>query len=95
MQSQLTASDRQAQPGLDLALRAANDKVMELVTHVIGNYSFQDLCSAGHMLRRAAISHSREVRCPTRPHVATGSTVLQHVDDSKHQDGGMGTCMPA
>ena len=42
-------------------LAAANDKVMELVTHVIGNYSFQDLCSAGHMLRRAAISHAREV----------------------------------
>ena len=34
---------------------------MELVTHVIGNYSIQDLCYAGQMLRKAATTHSREV----------------------------------
>ena len=40
---------------------AASDRVMELVTHVIGNYSVQDLCYAGQMVRKAAVTHSREV----------------------------------
>ena len=48
----------------DVRAGAGHDKVMELTSHVIGNYSIQDLCLAGRMLRKAALVHSKQVLLP-------------------------------
>ena len=37
---------------------------MELVAHIIGNYSMQDLFVAGRMLRKAAQQYAASVRPP-------------------------------
>ena len=44
--------------------RAGKDRVMDVASHVIGNYTIQDLFVAGGLLRKAARQHAQLVSTP-------------------------------